>query len=100
MHLGRMRIELIEAVDDEYVGLQARGRRRHAAAEAQHHDLLASRLDDLGAFVATHPFGHHHFFGVHIFEAVALHLFGRPFDGAAELGRAAEAVADRVCEHR
>ena len=39
------------------LGLHALRRRRDAAAESQHRDLVARRLDDLGALVPAHPLG-------------------------------------------
>ena len=41
---------------------------------------------------------HHDLLRVHVFEAVAPHLGGRPLDGALQRVRPAQAVADAVCE--
>ena len=38
LRVGGALLELLEVLDDEHVGLDALGRRRHAAAEAQHRD--------------------------------------------------------------
>jgi hypothetical protein len=61
---------------------------------------MASRLDDLGALAAAHPLRHHDALGVHVLEAVPGHLGDRPLNRAIERRGAAEAVADRVGQHR
>ena len=61
---------------------------------------MASRLDNLRALAAAHPLRHHHPLGVHVLEAVLVHLGDRPLDGAIERRRAAQPVADRVGQHR
>ena len=49
LRLGAALRELVEALDDHHVGFDARGRRGHAAAEAEQRDHVARRLDDLQA---------------------------------------------------
>ena len=60
----------------------------------------SSRLDDIRALSTAHPLGDHHRLDVDVLEAVALHLLCGPLNGAFELRRPAEAVSERVGEHR
>ena len=61
---------------------------------------MPRRADDLGALAAAHPSRHHHRFGAHVLEAVALHRLGGPGDRAFEILGSAQPVAVGVGQLR
>src|SRR5262249_31886560 len=80
LRLGGVTSKVVEAVDDEYIGFETSGWRRHAPTEANERNLMSGGIDDLGALAATHPLRHHHLFGPHVVETVLLHGVDRPGD--------------------
>ena len=93
-------VKLVEAADHQHFRLHAAGRGSDAVADAEHHQRLANRLDDVGALVAANPARNHDLLGMHVFQAVALHLGHRPLDGALELYRTGETMTNGVRELR
>ena len=83
--LGRSFREFIPVGHHHDLGLDAVRRRGDAAAESDHRHDVMRRVGDLQALDATHPFRHHHAFGVDIFETVFLHGLGGPRNGAIEI---------------
>jgi hypothetical protein len=71
-----------------------------ARAEAEHRERLRDRAENLQALAAAHPVGHFDRLGVHVLQAVALHLLDGPSNRRFEIGRAAEAMTERVAEVR
>ncbi|PYR67300.1 MAG: hypothetical protein DMF88_13270 [Acidobacteria bacterium] len=59
---------------------------------------MPRRIDDLRAFAAPRPLGHHHFFGADVVEAILLHRLRGPRDGATEVLAAAQAIAVGIGE--
>ena len=100
---GRERGELLPVADDDDFGIEAVGRRGHAAAERGEHYLLggSGRLagpgDDFGGFSAADPVGDFGFFESD-FSAESAHLGGNIFNGLACLGGTGEPRADVVSE--
>ena len=85
-------------MDDDRLGCNAFRGSADAVAESEHREVSANRLDEFKALVAANPVRHHDLLCVHVVEPVALHLGGGPLDGATERLRAAQTVADAVCE--
>jgi hypothetical protein len=98
-HRGRLRIQLVEGMDHEHFSLDAVARRADAVPKPEHDHRVASRLDNLRALAAAHPLGHHHALGVHVLEAVLVHLRDRPLNCAIQRGCAAEPVPDAVRQY-
>ena len=98
--LGGVRAQIVEAVDDDDLGLEAVRRRADRTAKTQDRQRMPRRADDLGALAAAHPARHHHRLGAHVLEAVALHRLGGPGDRAFEILGSAQPVAVRVGQLR
>src|SRR6185503_12492609 len=67
---------------------------------AEYRQRLRNRTGDLQTLPAAHPVRDLDRLGVHVLEAVLLHLRERPLNCRLEVGRSAEAVAEGVAEER
>jgi hypothetical protein len=94
--LGRARLQLVEAADDQRLARDAFGRRPHAVTQAEHREFSRDRARQLKALFAAHPVRHHHALAAHVLQPVALHLRERPLDGTLQVLRSAQAVADAI----
>ena len=82
----------ITASDDEQLRFHTRGWRADAVAETEHDERLGNGAGDLEALASAQPVRHFHGFGVHVLEAVLLHLVDRPPDRRLEIRRSAQAT--------
>ncbi len=69
-----VRIELVEAVNDQNVGLEAFGGCPDTVAQPEHHEGLTDRFDELRALATANPVRNHDLFGPNVLQAIALHL--------------------------
>ncbi len=91
-------LKLLKAADHQDLGPDPLGRCSHAATEPQHRQLGAARRHQLQRLVSTHPFRNQHRLAPNIFQPILPHPLQDPVDGAFQVLRAAEAVAEAVCQ--
>src|SRR5262249_14795006 len=97
---ANIRVEFVEAVDDQDLGLQALGRRSDAVAQPEHHERLPDWLDDLSTLATADPMWNDDLFSANVLQAVAFHFRDRPFNGSLQLRRTGQTMTDRVGEVR
>jgi hypothetical protein len=101
MHLGRARLQLVEAAHHDHLGRDAGGRGRARAAQGGQHDFLGDAgrtalvIDHFAGLDATHPMGHLDGLQRHLGAELA-QLVRNLGDGGGGAGGARQARADQV----
>ncbi len=90
------RVDSVERLRLDDVGLDAALRRRHAAAERGEHQPLGRRREHLSLFLAPLPVRDRDGLGAHVLKAERLHGGEAPGHGLGVSGRAGQPRADSV----
>ena len=99
LHAFAGRVELLEAVDDQQLGLDACGRRADAVAEAEHDQRLRDRPDDLQALAGREPSAGPSRVPVWTFSRPSLFISSTAQRiAASRLGEPLSAIAERVAQ--